>query len=79
MDKWTTAKTSGCPLAHSPYDGDYDAGFNVGLSFPLARTHGSLGTIEPTHDEVGSFSVMTALAVYPAARSNSMKKWAQFA
>jgi hypothetical protein len=79
MDKWTTAKTSGCPLAHSLYDGDRGAGFNVIVSVSLACALGSLGTIEPTHDEVGSFSVMTASAVYPLARSNSMKKWAQFA
>jgi len=38
-----------------------------------------MGPAEPTHDEVGSFSMMTVSAVYPLVGSFSMKMWAQFA
>lgn len=69
----------GYPLPHSPsYDDGCDPGsapIRASAALSLNRT---MGPAEPTHDEVGSFSMMTVSAVYPLVGSFSMKMWALF-
>lgn len=81
MDKWTTGKVT--PVAHLPTapattaTASDDSVIRMPRLDPVRsppRRHA-----EPSHDEVGSFSMMTATAASPLVGSNSMKKWAQFA
>ncbi len=81
MDKWITAKVTA--VTHLPTAPTTTTAAASG-SLPIPprqhrRRMTPSGVIEPTHAEVGSFSMMTAFAVYPLVGSFLMKKWAQFA
>ncbi len=81
VDKWITAKVTAVthlPTAPTMTTAAVSGSPTIGASAAPALTCPT-GPIEPTHDQVGSFSMMTASAVCPLVGSFSMKKWARFA